>query len=132
MITMRLTVLLLALGLVLAACSSSGDADGSWTLTDFRTPAGELASPVGVEITLIVEDGSFSGNAGCNQYFGDASVESGVSQVGTTMMMCENNVMIQEDLYVSLLTQIDSIEVDGDTLTASDTDGQVILVYAAV
>ena len=115
-----------------AACSSSSDADGSWQLTDFRTPAGELASPVGVEITLDVEDGSFSGNAGCNQYFGDASVDSGVTQVGTTMMMCPDNVMLQEDLYLSLLAEASSLEVDGDVMTIADADGQVILVYGAV
>jgi len=130
--SIRMTSVVLAVGLILAGCSSSSDADGSWQLTDFRTPAGELASPVGVEITLEVEDGAFSGNAGCNQYFGDASVDSGVTQVGTTMMMCEDNVMLQEDLYLSLLTEADSIEVDGDELTIFDGAGQVILVYGSV
>jgi heat shock protein HslJ len=127
---MRLGLVVMAFGLVLAACSNSSDADGSWVLTDFRTPAGELASPVGVEITLDVEDGSFSGSAGCNQYFGDASVESGVTQVGTTMMMCEDNVMVQEDLYLSVITEADAAEIDRDTLTITDSSGQVILVYA--
>lgn len=127
----RLGLVVMALGLVVAACSSSSDADGSWVLTDFRTPAGELASPVGVVITLDVEDGSFSGNAGCNQYFGDASVESGVTEVGTTMMMCPDNVMVQEDLYLSILTEADAVDVDGDTLTVTDASGQVVLVYAS-
>ena len=127
---MRLGLVVVALGLVVAACSSSSDADGSWVLTDFRTPAGELASPVGVEITLMVEDGSFTGSAGCNQYFGDASVESGVTQVGTTMMMCPDNIMVQEDLYLSILTEADAVDVDRDTLTVMDASGQVVLVYA--
>ena len=130
--SVKLAIMAIGLGLMAAACSGSGDADGSWQLTDFRTPAGELASPVGVEITLDVEDGSFSGSAGCNQYFGDASVESGVTQVGTTMMMCPDNVMLQEDLYLSLLTEASSLEVDRDVMTIFDADGQVILVYASV
>ena len=127
----RLGLVIMALGLVVSACSNSSDADGSWVLTDFRTPAGELASPVGVVITLDVEDGSFSGNAGCNQYFGDASVESGVTQVGTTMMMCPDNVMVQEDLYLSIITEAVAVDVDRDTLTVTDASGQVILVYAS-
>jgi heat shock protein HslJ len=57
-------------------------------------------------------------------------VESGVTQVGTTMMMCPDNVMVQEDLYLSIITEADAIDVSGGTLTVTDSSGQVILVYA--
>jgi len=91
-----------------------------------------MVAPVGVTITLNVENGKFSGNAGCNDYFGDTAVDSQPNQIGTTLKMCPDPVMLQEDLYVSLLSDISSAEVDGDSMQAKDSDGTTLIVYTRV
>lgn len=125
-------VLIVALALAAAACSSGSDADGSWEVVEMRGPGGNLVSPSGITITLEVSDGKFSGNAGCNEYFGEAALDGGGTQVGMTLKMCEDSVMLQEDLYVSLLGEITSVDIDGDTMTAMDSAGETLVVFRAV
>lgn len=69
--------------------------------------------------TLIFEDGKVSGNAGCNNFFGTASVmmSSGkvnFSNVGSTKMMCAD--MRAEDSFLMMLGRVNKYMISGNTL----------------
>jgi heat shock protein HslJ len=107
----------------------------TWTLTSF-IEGEEVQSPIqNTTITVYFENGSIKGNAGCNGYFGDYTVdgnEINISNVlGTTMMYCgPEEVMQQEYQYHEMLGNVTTCTIEGNQLTLS-TDGNVSLVYNA-
>lgn len=117
--------LLLFLIPTLAACQDetisgyAGGADHVWSLT--QTSYGE--APKGV--TLVFErNGTFSGQAPCNRYFGRSTVpypwfESG--PIGATRMAC--SALDQEQAYFAALTGVRLAEVSGRVLILSDSGG---------
>lgn len=101
-----------------------------WTLT---TLAGEPVTE-GVEVTLFLSGGEVVGNAGCNSYFGsyELSEDSLVfpNPFGTTLKLCEDEVMAVEGQYLPLLqATIDWSINDEGALSLTDEDGVVQLVY---
>ncbi len=121
-----LAALLIVLGL--AACGddsgSSSDATGTWTLTsgsgaDGDVPIVENNQPV----TLVVDESGASGQGPCNNYQGLSFDDGSVSgATASTMMACEDDVMIAEALYLGALEAVEAYEVDGDTLTLTGPD----------
>ncbi|MDR2206464.1 MAG: META domain-containing protein [Flavobacteriaceae bacterium] len=69
--------------------------------------------------TLSIENGRISGNAGCNNYFGEVLLDPttgnfSVSKVGSTKMACDN--MSIEDNFLKLLSQVNKYAVNGNAL----------------
>lgn len=69
--------------------------------------------------TLILEKDKVSGNAGCNNYFGELSMEpnSGsisIKNLGATRMACDN--MLVENNYLSMLEKVNKYIQDGENL----------------
>jgi len=133
----RLLLLALPIALLAAACSSSGDdmpTDFSWMLTEIAGPDGTMASPLTIP-TLTFEDGSVSGNASCNQYFGPYEIDGSsitFGQLASTQMFCgEPGVMDQEAAYLAALASIDTWSMDGETLALSSGD-TTLLRYEAI
>jgi heat shock protein HslJ len=105
-----------------------------WTLSGYANTRGGLTGPVeGSKVTAIFQDGRLSGNASCNTYGADYTVDGNQLTIGlaiTTMMMCEpQDVMQQEQTYLAALAQVAAYQIDGDTLTLVDANGTVLLVY---
>lgn len=84
--------------------------DSQWVLGDHvkgKTP------------TLVVENGKVSGNAGCNNYFGELSLDPTAGnfvaqKIGSTRMACDN--MSVEGNYLSMLQEANKYVVKGNTL----------------
>jgi len=133
----RLFLLALPIALLAAACSSNGDdmpTDHSWMLTGIAGPDGTMTTPLTIP-TLTFEDGSASGNASCNQYFGPYELDGSSLTFGplaSTQMFCgEPGVMDQEAAYLATLASVDTWSIDDEVLTLSSGDA-ALLTYEAI
>lgn len=131
----------LAALLVIAACGgpaaspapSGGngmvDATGDWRLVEGVD--GGVAIPLveGADITLMVEGSQVSGRAACNQYGGEIIVDGGQVRFGPmsmTEMACDEPVMASEAAYLAALGKVGAAAIDGDRLTLSGPDVELI------
>lgn len=108
--------------------------DYPWMLTEMAGPDGTMTTPITIP-TLTFEDGSASGNASCNQYFGSYEIDGSSLTFGplaSTEMFCgEPGVMDQETAYLAALASVDTWSIDGETLILSSGDTEV-LRYEAI
>ncbi len=125
-----------ALALALAACGSDGSDGGSapeastdpaelvgvvWALDDATRGALAEEAPEASDITLeFADDGTVSGNAGCNTYSGsyEADDQGSMSfgQAAMTQMACGEAVMALEANYVQTLGQVTAFAIDEGNL----------------
>jgi heat shock protein HslJ len=125
--------------IILAACAlpfsqtEGGDLTGKvWALTELM---GEPpADGVGISAQFST-DGKVSGSAGCNRYNGTYTVSGNSitfsSPMATTMMMCDEAVMEQENAYLKALGEAKTYAVRGDQLTLAGTDKTSLAIYKA-
>lgn len=84
---------------------------------------------------LIADDGAVSGKGGCNGYGGDVVVKGNAvtfSQMRSTMMACEEDVMKQEHGLFMALEASKSYKVDGQTLSLLDASGAPVATFKPV
>jgi heat shock protein HslJ len=105
-----------------------------WTLTSFIVEGNESSPIPGTTITASFENGTISGNAGCNQYFGPYTVVNEISiggedkLLGMTMMLCSEPIMDQEAQYTDILVNVTAYTIEENQLTLSTEDNRT-LVY---
>jgi heat shock protein HslJ len=111
---------------------ASAGLDGtSWTLRGFRD--GELFDPVPdfIEISLAFDGDSVSGSAGCNNFMGSFTADGDVLSFGPlrgTKMLCPPQVMQQEDLFLDLMSSVETAEMTFDgTLVLAPTSGLTLV-----
>jgi putative lipoprotein len=84
-----------------------------------------------VQSTLSIEAGGrISGSAGCNRFFGTASVQDGVLSVGplgTTRMACMPDQMDQEKSFLDAIAQTRAFHVEGNRLVLLGADGKTLM-----
>jgi heat shock protein HslJ len=119
------------------ASTSTRTLVGNWVLKSYTDgkgafiPAMAATTPVTAKF---LADGTLSGSSGCNQYSTTYSVSGtsvSISQVATTKMACEPDVMMQETSYLTLLQRAGKYIISGDTMTLYDSSGNVLLNYNA-
>lgn len=69
--------------------------------------------------TLSIENGRVTGNAGCNNYFGELFLDTTAgnftaSKIGTTKMMCDQ-ISVEEN-FLKVLSETNKYLLNGDTL----------------
>jgi heat shock protein HslJ len=137
----------LALMLVAAACGDDDDnastgGSGGGSGPPLEGTAWELSadSPLGVTtanvtLTAQFEDGTVSGYSGCNTYNGPYTVDGSDMTIGpdlaSTQMACPGAQMEVEQEFLTRLSQVAGFEIDNDTLTLSDDEGEVLLRFQA-
>jgi len=107
----------------------------AWQLISFNNGQGGMESNQATQnITFTFgEDGTISGNAGCNNFTGSYTVDGDTLTVGplaTTRKMCSEpeGVMETEQAFLTDLGNAASFTFFGDTLTILDKDGGKLLV----
>jgi len=109
-----------------------------WWLNSFVDSQGIFwsagsANPISIQFA---DDGTVSGNAGCNSYSGSYTVTgSSISMSGfvTTLMYCgEPGVMDLETSYLGVLPMMKVYKISGNELTLSDGVGKITLVFSRV
>lgn len=78
-----------------------------------------LADDIANKPTLLIEQNRISGNAGCNNYFSDATIDTSAGNfsaknIGSTKKMCNN--MTSETSYLSVLQEVNKYVVTDTTL----------------
>jgi heat shock protein HslJ len=107
----------------------------TWTLTTIALPDSDAVGSViaGTEVTLVLaEDGTFTGNGGCNQLNGTYAVEGDtitLSSIASTKMTCGAAIDEQEQAYGASLEATSSFGIAGDQLALQDVDGADLLVF---
>jgi heat shock protein HslJ len=110
--------------------------DGTtWALTTFVD--GDVATSLisGTAITLLLEDGTARGSAGCNDYGGKYTLQPGIleiPEIDITEQRCLEpaGIMEQETQYIALLKSVAIFELDGSQLVLR-TDSGSGLVFVA-
>lgn len=102
----------------------------SWTLTKLN---GEdvLNS---TEVWIIFEEGQISGNGGCNQFGGEATINSDGSisfgNIFSTLMFCEQDGISDQELsFFHTLDQAQTYHSENGDLIMSDESNQSILEF---
>lgn len=112
--------------------ATEGTVEGvTWTVTELN---GE-APPDGVTATLVFDGTSVSGSSGCNTYNGEAAFDQDVvaisDQLASTMMACEGPISEFEAAYLVMLADAQVFAVDGDTLTLSNDEDEVLATFTS-
>jgi heat shock protein HslJ len=107
----------------------------SWKLVSYND-GNELANagPLTIITLKFGENGRISGNAGCNDYFGDYQLEGGLISIkvlGATEKYClaPEGVMDMEQSYYLLLKKTTRYHIDQDEMTLSHYDEEQLLIF---
>jgi heat shock protein HslJ len=105
-----------------------------WVLEAYSTGGDAISSVIaGTTITANFADGNVTGNAGCNHYGGQYSLDGTnltVSSLFSTLMYCETpGVMEQEAAFLGHLANVSSYRVEGDRLILTDAEGTDVLFF---
>lgn len=79
-------------------------------------------------------DGSITGNAGCNSFFGSlTSTDAGVAvgPLGSTRRACPGAIMDRESAFLSALQQATIFEVGGERMNCLDDDRTLLIEFVA-
>ena len=131
-----LTILVLA-GVLLSACSggTSASLTGTWKLVSYGSLDNLTSAAPDVDASVIFgDDGTISGNVGCNSFGGDYKVDGDkitFGPISSTLMMCADTAIAdQETAVLNTLTDTMTFVIAGDTLTITSADGSSAIVLA--
>jgi heat shock protein HslJ len=106
-----------------------------WALQQLEVDATLTEVPSDVAASLYLQDGQASGDAGCNTFSGDYSIDGDALTFGpmmSTMMVCEGEKASTEAAYLAGFPRVASYSIDGDALILLDGTGNPVMTYAAV
>ena len=107
----------------------------SWTLTRLVVDGDEkiLSSANPITLNFQAQDHSLSGSSGCNTYGASYTLTGNqihISEMRSTLVFCEDaGVMDLEFTYTQALQRVESIRIDGDTLTLEGANGQIFMTF---
>jgi heat shock protein HslJ len=129
---------LLIFTLAITACTAgNGTASliGSWKLTSYGPVASPQPAVSDTEAGLTFnQDGTVTGNSGCNGFGGNYKVEDDkvtFDQITSTLMACDEARMQQEGVVHQVLTDTATYKIEGNTLTLTNNDMVLVLTKAS-
>jgi heat shock protein HslJ len=88
-----------------------------------------------VDASLIFgEDGTISGNVGCNSLGGEYTVDGDqitFNNLASTLMACDDVLMDQESAVLQVLSGTARFEIENETLTIVNSDMTLVFAVAA-
>ena len=127
---------LFVIALILSACAANGaDAlpslTGQWRLTSYGPDGAPTPAVADTKAGLTFnEDGTVTGNSGCNGLGGTYTVAGDrvtFKDVVSTLMACDDPRMVQEDAFQQVLTDTATFKIEGNTLTFTN-NGMVLIL----
>ena len=104
----------------------------TWVLgggTDIGAPLGDVV------VSAQFEGGTVSGTSGCNNYNGPYTLDGDKLTIGPnlarTQMACIGPAAAVEQVYLKLLTQVESYSISGETLSLAGSGGKTLLTFEA-
>lgn len=128
-LSLKVLAIAISLPIVLTACSGVQDKPSinaeqlqhhQWQLTHINGQPLILDENYPSPTLTLDEEMMASGNAGCNQFFGQAELNNNrfrIERMGMTMKMCFGEVMDTEQLVSQSLTDWNDVIVTQETLT---------------
>ena len=105
----------------------------TWTLTTITSGDAVSSVLMGTDVTAeFTADGTVSGSAGCNRYNGSytwAGDQLSFSPLASTKMACADDVMAQENAFLTSMQEVASFAIEGSQLTLSDASGALLLGF---
>ena len=105
-----------------------------WVLTSLTNPDGEFPiPPASAPVINFSEDGSMTGNGGCNQLSSEFTSGDGaisIGEIASTMMFCDG-LMELEAGFTTGLDVVTRYEISGDRLQLSDDSLTTVLTFFA-
>jgi heat shock protein HslJ len=133
---MKKTFLLVIALMVLTACSSAdADISGDWKLISSGDAANPAPAVPNVDTSIKFDsNGQISGNVGCNSFGGSYEMSGGritFNSIVSTMMYCQETSS-QEQAVLGVFSDNVSLQIQmkGDTLTITSTDGSSVVNLA--
>jgi heat shock protein HslJ len=127
----KLFLATLAAPLLLTACTSTSDTVEKITPSDLQHHNWQLTAVNGEAILdqknipnlEVGEAMTANGNAGCNQFFGQAELKDNqfrVEKMGMTMKLCQDSEMEIEKAFTNVLSDWSDMTLTKDSLTLSN------------
>jgi heat shock protein HslJ len=129
-------LILFLIALAISACTTEGagaspSLTGAWKLTSYGPTGVQIHGVDDAEAGLTFnEDGTVTGNSGCNGLGGTYTVEGDqvtFSEVVSTLMACDDPRMAQEDAVQQVLTDTATYKIEGNKLTLTNNDMVLVL-----
>jgi heat shock protein HslJ len=121
-----------------SSSSSNPLANTKWQVTDYADPKNTTGMTTVLSGTMLTAefsaDNKLAGSAGCNSYSGTYQVQGESLTIpgplAVTMMMCAENVMAQEQVFLTNLQAVASYKLDSaePQLHLLNSKGQVIIL----
>jgi heat shock protein HslJ len=106
-----------------------------WLLEEYINLEGEMQAALeGSDGFILLENGELGGTAGCNSFFSEYTLEDetlAFGTIGSTLMACDEPLMSQERAVFNALESTAAFEIDADTLTLLDADGNTLAIFHA-
>ena len=107
---------------------------GTWDLLTYNNGNNAMVSVLqGSNISAVfAPDGKLAGVSGCNNYTALYTLRGttlGISQVKSTKMACDPDVMMQENQYLALLAKVNTYEMKGDQMILYTVLGEKVLQF---
>jgi len=123
--------------LMMAYCAPTNEASQNisrkWMLVQFQDFTKDFLMKKGANLDLSTKD-QYGANMGCNRMFMKADFKPDgtvvFSQVGSTMMFCEDAMKL-EDAFGKSLPAVTRYKTDGHFLTLTSKDGSTMKFVAA-
>ena len=135
----RSSLFILVAAVLLAACSGGASASasvtGTWELVSYGDPANPMPAVADVDTSVVFDDqGTISGNVGCNSFGGEYKVDGdriAFGPISSTLMMCADPAIgDQETTVLNTFTQTVTYIVEGEALTITSPESGSIVVLA--
>ena len=136
---MKNIILSIVLGVMCMSCSSNkyvaANISGDWKIDNVLGIEVNTTEEEVPFISFQKEEARFSGNTGCNNFFGDFEVNENtdaitLSNVGSTKKLCFD--MTIEDAIFSALGQVSSVSYDNSKMEFKDNNGKVIMELSPI
>ncbi|EGQ7652044.1 heat-shock protein HslJ [Vibrio parahaemolyticus] len=137
-LSLKTLVTAISLPVLMTACASNGDDVKEITAQDLQHHNWELVQVDGENIVLdenqkaarleIGENLTANGNAGCNNFFGQAELKNNqlrIEKMGMTMKMCMEDQMKIENAMTQTLSNWSDITLTKDGLVLKNADHEL-------
>ncbi len=137
-LSLKTLVTAISLPVLMTACASNGDDVKEITAQDLQHHNWELVQVDGKNIVLdenqkaarleIGENLTANGNAGCNNFFGQAELKNNqlrIEKMGMTMKMCMEDQMKIENAMTQTLSNWSEITLTKDGLVLKNADHEL-------
>lgn len=133
------TLSLLVFALVFTSCDETKrvidvagnvQLSGDYTVTNVEGTSMSATKPT---ITFAALSSRVSGNAGCNNYFGDYTITNNTLTLGelaATKKMCGEDAMQVEDMFLETMNKVGGYRIQDNVLTLYAKSDQSVLITA--